>query len=113
MGTGFFKGGNGKSPDTVNVEAPLVGFGSSRGSTVWNAGPKGDHPMSNLASAAPRDKSATRQAKNLNIILGPYRLRDVSPEEANAMARNGNGYIREGDALRLIHSEAFEQMVRS
>lgn len=69
--------------------------------------------MPNLATPASRGKPATRQAENLNIILGPYRIRGVSMEEANAMALNGNGYIREGNALRLISSEAFEQMVRS
>jgi hypothetical protein len=69
--------------------------------------------MPNLANAAPRGKSATGQAKSLNIILGPYRIRGCTFEEANAMAINGAGYIREGNALRLILSEAFEQMVRS
>ena len=69
--------------------------------------------MDTIANAASRGKPATRQAENLNIILGPYRIRGVSMEEANAMALNGNGYIREGNAMRLISSEAFEQMVRS
>jgi len=69
--------------------------------------------METLTNLVRRDKSATRQAENLNIILGPHRLRGVTLEEANAMATNGNGYIREGNALRLISSEAFEQMVRS
>lgn len=31
--------------------------------------------MDTIANAASRDKRATRQAENLNIILGPYRIR--------------------------------------
>lgn len=69
--------------------------------------------MQILTNQLQRGNRATRQAQTLNIILGPHRLRGVTMEEANAMACNGNGYIREGNALRLISSEAFEQMVRS
>lgn len=59
------------------------------------------------------DKPATRQAKNLNIILGPYRMRDCTEMEALAMCHNGQGYTRRGNDLILISSEAFEQAVRS
>lgn len=69
--------------------------------------------MQTLTNHPPRGKSATRQAESINIILGPHRLRGVTLKEANAMALNGNGYIREGNALRLISSEAFEQDERS
>jgi hypothetical protein len=69
--------------------------------------------MPNLANDAVRGKRATRKRKVINVILGPYRLRGVTWIEATAMALNGYGFIREHGALRMIHSEAFEQGGRS
>lgn len=66
-----------------------------------------------LTNHAACDKPATRQAQNLNIILGPHRLRGCTEMEALAMAHNGQGYIRRGNDLTLINSEAFAQEVRS
>ena len=66
-----------------------------------------------LTNGAACDKPATRQAKNLNIILGPHRLRDCTEMEALAMAHNGQGYIRRGNDLTLISSEAYAQEERS
>lgn len=58
-------------------------------------------------------KTATRQAKTfVCIIIGCQRLH-TDWADALAIACNGAGYVRDGRDLRLIHSEAFEQTVRS
>lgn len=60
-----------------------------------------------------RGKRATRKQKPINIILGPHRLRGCSIMEALAMVHTGGGYIRKGNDLTLIYSEAWGQAVRS
>lgn len=69
--------------------------------------------MENVANQSNRDKSATAQAQSINVILGVHRIRAANWLDVIGMVVNGTGLIREGTGFRLIHSEAFEQGVRS
>lgn len=54
-------------------------------------------------------KSATPQAENINIIVGCIRATGWSLQDLAGAVGNGAGYIRDGNAFRLISSEAYGQ----
>lgn len=66
-----------------------------------------------VANHDARGNPATAQANNPNIILGCHRITANGWAEVLGMVINGCGLVREGNAFRLIHSEAFEQLVLS
>lgn len=63
--------------------------------------------MQTLTNQIARDKSATRQAENINIIVGCIRATGWTMEELTGAVLNGAGLIRDGNAFRLISSEAY------
>lgn len=65
--------------------------------------------MQTLTNQNDRDKSATVKSKPINIIMGSFRVRGANWLDVLDMIGNGKGLIRDGNAFRLISSEAFEQ----
>jgi hypothetical protein len=66
--------------------------------------------MQTLANHDTRDKSATVKPKPINIIMGSFRVCGANWLDVLDMIGNGKGLIRDGNAYRLISSEAFEQL---
>jgi len=53
--------------------------------------------------------SATAQAETFNLIIGCQRATGWTGSDLIGLLMNGAGLIRDGNAFRLIASEAFEQ----
>ena len=65
--------------------------------------------MQTLTNQSDRDKSATEQAESFNVIIGCQRASGWTGTDLIGLVFNGAGLIRDGNAFRLIASEAFEQ----
>lgn len=65
--------------------------------------------MQTLTNQSESDKSATPQAESFNIIIGCQRATGWTGTDLIGVVLNGAGLIRDGNAFRLIASEAFEQ----
>lgn len=63
----------------------------------------------NVANQEAECKSATPQAESFNIIIGCQRATGWTGKDLIGLVLNGAGLIRDGNAFRLIASEAFEQ----
>lgn len=69
--------------------------------------------MQTVANQISDGNKATPQAESINVIMGAYRIRGADWLDVIGMVVNGTGLIRDGNAFRLVHSEAFEQGARS
>ncbi len=65
--------------------------------------------MQTLTNQNDRDKSATVKLESFNVIIGCQRASGWTGTDLIGLVFNGAGLIRDGNAFRLIASEAFEQ----
>jgi len=70
---------------------------------------RGGIQMNTIANSDRNCNSATVKPETVNIILGAYRVRGSDWLDVIGMVLNGTGLIRDGNAYRLIQSEAYEQ----
>lgn len=65
--------------------------------------------MQTVANQISDGNKATPQAESINVIIGCQRASGWTLSDLVGLAFNGAGFIRDGNAFRLISSEAFEQ----